>query len=307
MEWNDFKYTIPQECLWQLKQKSGDVTHGISSVNSGLTGIRRENYKKIAKLVLFMEEAQARKEAGKYTALNANTSRTQDGKAKVGPFHNGITLPRINEEIRLTDNTKKQRIRATVVRQGENHVILEHCNLGETEGAPIKYKLRVPFRNHPFKCRHFALKNLDEHVITETLFPERKARRPDTGPTLEWINKKIVENAEQQRAVKKIVSKSAFPASFILFGPPGTGKSETIVEAICQIHNNTNARILVCATSNAAVDIISLKLLQYMNQEEIMRIYSPTRDGTKVNKAILPCSNILNGRVTNVKLGGITR
>lgn len=42
-------------------------------------------------------------------------------------------------------------------------------------------------------------------------------------------------NLEQQQAVSQIVNKSAMPAPYLVFGPPGTGKTVTIVEAIAQV------------------------------------------------------------------------
>ena len=42
-------------------------------------------------------------------------------------------------------------------------------------------------------------------------------------------------NNEQQQAVQKIVSGSSRPATYLVFGPPGTGKTVTLVEAIKQV------------------------------------------------------------------------
>ena len=44
-----------------------------------------------------------------------------------------------------------------------------------------------------------------------------------------------MRNDKQRQAVKHIMNKSARPAPYILFGPPGTGKTATIVEIITQV------------------------------------------------------------------------
>ena len=31
------------------------------------------------------------------------------------------------------------------------------------------------------------------------------------------------------------MNKSSYPAPYIVTGPPGTGKTETIIEAVCQV------------------------------------------------------------------------
>lgn len=50
---------------------------------------------------------------------------------------------------------------------------------------------------------------------------------------IEWINTNM--NEQQQQAVRKILNKTAHPAPYIIFGPPGTGKTATLVEVICQV------------------------------------------------------------------------
>lgn len=95
-----------------------------------------------------------------------------------------------------------------------------------------------------------------------------------------WFNNDIVENPLQMQAVHHIVQGTAHPAPYILFGPPGTGKTKTLVEAISQIYMHCdNSRMLVCATSNAGADELALRIIKNLpnscwNRHHMYRIYS---------------------------------
>lgn len=63
-------------------------------------------------------------------------------------------------------------------------------------------------------------------------------------------------NERQLLAVSRIVAGRGRPTPYVLFGPPGTGKSVTVVESILQIFTKIkHSRILACATSNSAADL----------------------------------------------------
>lgn len=52
-----------------------------------------------------------------------------------------------------------------------------------------------------------------------------------------WFDRKLQSNEEQCRAVTHIVMGTSRPAPYLIFGPPGTGKTVTIVEAIKQVNS----------------------------------------------------------------------
>ena len=83
-------------------------------------------------------------------------------------------------------------------------------------------------------------------------------------------------NSSQERAVNAVLRAKDVQ---VLHGPPGTGKTTTLVEAI----NETLMRetqVLVCAQSNTAVDWISEKLVDCGIQ--VLRLGNPTRVNDKM-------------------------
>lgn len=79
-------------------------------------------------------------------------------------------------------------------------------------------------------------------------------------------------NRVQQEAVEKILAANELA---IVHGPPGTGKTTTLVHAIKALIEKDQKQILVTAPSNAAVDLLSEKLSdQGLN---VVRIGNPAR------------------------------
>jgi ATP-dependent RNA/DNA helicase IGHMBP2 len=79
-------------------------------------------------------------------------------------------------------------------------------------------------------------------------------------------------NTMQQAAVNKIVSAQDIA---IVHGPPGTGKTTTLVQAVKTLIAQNNEQILVVAPSNTAVDLLSEKL--FTEGLNVLRIGNPAR------------------------------
>uniref|UniRef100_F4C1J9 AAA ATPase n=1 Tax=Sphingobacterium sp. (strain 21) TaxID=743722 RepID=F4C1J9_SPHS2 len=79
-------------------------------------------------------------------------------------------------------------------------------------------------------------------------------------------------NANQQLAIEKIRSANDIA---IIHGPPGTGKTTTIIEACKVLLKERNCQLLVVAPSNTAVDLLTDQLLKA--QINVTRIGSPSR------------------------------
>ena len=83
-------------------------------------------------------------------------------------------------------------------------------------------------------------------------------------------------NATQEEAVNKVLRAKDVA---IVHGPPGTGKTTTLVEAIYETLRREN-QVLVCAQSNMAVDWISEKLVD--RGVNVLRIGNPTKVNDKM-------------------------
>ena len=83
-------------------------------------------------------------------------------------------------------------------------------------------------------------------------------------------------NSTQEQAVNRVLQAKDVA---IVHGPPGTGKTTTLVEAVYETLRR-EPQVLVCAQSNMAVDWISEKLMD--RGVNVLRIGNPTRVNDKM-------------------------
>ncbi|GAA5820385.1 hypothetical protein JCM3770_000817 [Rhodotorula araucariae] len=102
----------------------------------------------------------------------------------------------------------------------------------------------------------------DEPARPDLVFPSKETVY--SGPPTDedarshkFLDSKIARNPHQRDAILSIFHGSSGPAPFVLFGPPGTGKMTTLVEAVRQlIAYREDTKLLLAAPSNAAADVL---------------------------------------------------
>ena len=92
-------------------------------------------------------------------------------------------------------------------------------------------------------------------------------------------------NLSQNKAVRHVLSVNDIG---VIHGPPGTGKTTSLIEAI-RLTLQTENQILVCAPTNAAIDIITEKLHQ--SGVNVLRLGHPAR----ISEELLSCG--IDGKI----------
>ena len=103
-------------------------------------------------------------------------------------------------------------------------------------------------------------------------------------------------NASQQAAVNKILDANELA---IVHGPPGTGKTTTLVQAIKALLQKNHKQILVVAPSNAAVDLLSEKLsTENLN---VLRIGNPARVSEALTSLTLDSKMMIHSSMKDIR------
>jgi ATP-dependent RNA/DNA helicase IGHMBP2 len=89
-------------------------------------------------------------------------------------------------------------------------------------------------------------------------------------------------NISQQNAVNRILSANELA---VVHGPPGTGKTTTLVQAIKALVKKDRKQILVVAPSNTAVDLLSEKL--HEEGLNVLRVGNPVRVSERLTSLTL--------------------
>jgi putative helicase MOV10L1/helicase MOV-10 len=124
--------------------------------------------------------------------------------------------------------------------------------------------------------------------VESMLFPsiddgvEQKVLDPASKTTRIWFDNSL--NHEQKKSVSSLCSMNYGNVPFLISGPPGTGKTKTLVETVLQLIRNMKRinHILVCTPSDPSADILANRLSSHLSNEELLRLNSPSRTVAEV-------------------------
>ncbi|XP_017098486.2 probable RNA helicase armi [Drosophila bipectinata] len=156
-----------------------------------------------------------------------------------------------------------------------NRVLLKFNNSFHQKYNGEDYRLEFFFSRFGFRKQHYAVSRIVTQLGEEFLFPKRIHMR--TNPQLEvrmegedmylfdspvpWYNASL--NCIQKRAVFNILRGEALHVPYVIFGPPGTGKTVTLVETILQLVRNVpGSRLLVGTPSNSSADLLTKRIIE---------------------------------------------
>ncbi|KAK3919161.1 Putative helicase mov-10-B.1 [Frankliniella fusca] len=223
------------------------------------------NYAKLFELLLFIEEHQMSRDIHSYDMHNAVLKRTNDQLwLKVPGLVDKRPSLLINDTVFVNFvNDQSFDYEGFIQRIDNNYVCLGLHDkfVEEYTNQPVEVRFKV--NRSVLKSMHRALYMIAFHNASHLLFPVKESKPAQQPPLRPWFNSNIGKNPQQQAAVRNIVHNSSQNSPYLVFGPPGTGKTVTLVEAILQLWDPSRkkTRILVCAPSNSAADEVTTRLL----------------------------------------------
>lgn len=166
-------------------------------------------------------------------------------------------------EIAFQNNYK---VRCTVRSVMPYELILK---LGDDEPALPTAVMTVHFKYNPWHLT--AMINALKSPVTQEYLHGLRAcelRASQVKQQFDIGNEEL--DVEEQNAINRILNR---PRLFTIWGPPGTGKTHTLVGAMREIVRHGLGRVLACASSNFAANLLAQKL-QEKGEMRVLRVFS---------------------------------
>ena len=173
-------------------------------------------------------------------------------------------------------------------------------------GAALHMHCRFALDRSLFVRMSAALRSLETCTDRPAVLPEC-TQPPYVEPPQPHLRKDVAArsamlNKEQCSAVMAVLNGHADGVPHVLHGPPGTGKTLTVVETALQLlMTRPHAKLLLCAPSPFAADILCSRLSAIAPDVGILRVSDPRRAAATVKEDVLPfCASWLDAQTIEV-------
>ncbi|KAF9057134.1 RNA helicase [Panaeolus papilionaceus] len=252
--------------------------------------------------LLYWEEERVRLDLDLYSLLDVELEPNYPRyKLKVAGLAENRPSVLVGDFINVSHTEPEDSVARRTWYQGRVHKVYEsHVSLRFGEGFSTyrgtKFDVRFVLNRLPFRRMHQVL--VIKTRPARFLFPTPElaiGMRSVTAAQMEDVNpyfRSLKEDDEQLETVTAILNQKAGSPPFIIFGPPGTGKTQTLVEAILQLlDKDPDIKILACAPNNNAADLIANKL-KALGTKVLYRLNSLSRKIDTMDKVLHPFSSI---------------
>ncbi|KAH7340553.1 P-loop containing nucleoside triphosphate hydrolase protein [Rhizoctonia solani] len=303
------KAIIPTQLKSILESRAGadarlNRIRQLPGMYGGLAGAGSSSYGRFWETLLHVEEHQAEIDLERYDRENVELSRhgsyfylNVPGLAEKRPsvlIGDSIKVRPHNPS--ATNNTTWYIGYVHVVRKDEVGLRFAHRFL-----PPIgtRFDIRFCLNRIPVLRMHQALATAfaEPRVLFPAIVHEK---RQLTTRNVRTVNPLISQNPPQLLAIKSIVNLPPGSPPFVIFGPPGTGKTVTAVEAMLQLLlADPTTKVLATAPSNSAADLIARKLLESgkLSQGDLLRLNALSRnpDPVSIHPQVIANSYVRDG------------
>ncbi|CAK7901971.1 DNA polymerase alpha-associated DNA helicase A [[Candida] anglica] len=191
-------------------------------------------------------------------ASNVSNDTTTDSEAPIEAVVTRINTKTIT--VSVEEDTNDERILALYNNTGNDSTRMWIVKLTNS----VTYKRMVSTMNKLEELIESGKSN--QNQIISLLIGDTKYNKISSGTKIkdsEFFDPNL--NESQKKAINFAVNESPIT---IIHGPPGTGKTYTLIELIKQLSFNKKEKVLVCGPSNISVDTILERLSSVFTNED---------------------------------------